>query len=76
MDVMGNFLKECCIQKPGLTIRIRELFKAYQAWCDENNEHACSERFFSLRLKEMGYERTRTAEARYWTGIALRAGED
>jgi putative DNA primase/helicase len=27
---------------------------------------------FSLRLKEMGYEKTRTAEARYWSGIALR----
>jgi putative DNA primase/helicase len=71
MDVIGNFLKECCIQNPGATIRIRELFKAYQEWCDENNEHACSERFFSLRLKEMGYERTRTADARYWRGLGL-----
>jgi putative DNA primase/helicase len=72
MDVIGNFLKECCIQSPGTSIRIRELFKAYQGWCDENNEHACSERFFSLRLKEMGYERTRTADARYWSGLALK----
>jgi putative DNA primase/helicase len=73
MDVIGNFLKESCIQNPGMSIRIRELFKAYQEWCDENNEHACSERFFSLRLKEMGYERTRTADARYWSGIMLKA---
>jgi putative DNA primase/helicase len=73
MDVIGNFLKECCVQNPGTSIRIRELFKAYQGWCDENNEHACSERFFSLRLKEMGYERTRTADARYWSGIMLKA---
>jgi putative DNA primase/helicase len=27
MDVIGNFLKECCVQKPDATIRIRELFK-------------------------------------------------
>jgi putative DNA primase/helicase len=72
MDVIGNFLKECCIRVPGATIRIRELFKAYQEWCEENNEHACNERFFSLRLKEMGCEKTRTAEARYWSGIVLR----
>ncbi|MDR2094472.1 MAG: DUF5906 domain-containing protein [Treponema sp.] len=71
MDVIGNFLKERCVQKPEVSIRIRELFKAYQEWCDENNEHACSERFFSLRLKEMGYERTRTADARYWCGLGL-----
>jgi putative DNA primase/helicase len=73
MDVIGNFLKECCVLSPGGNIRIRELFKAYQEWCDENNEHASSERFFSLRLKEMGFEKTRTADARYWTGIMLKA---
>jgi putative DNA primase/helicase len=71
MDVIGNFLKECCLQKPEVSIRIRELFKAYQEWCDENNEHAVSERFLSLRLNEMGFERTRTADARYWSGLAL-----
>ncbi|GHU12331.1 hypothetical protein FACS1894161_0320 [Spirochaetia bacterium] len=27
MDVIGNFLKESCIQSPGVSIRIRELFK-------------------------------------------------
>ncbi|GHU07062.1 hypothetical protein FACS1894151_00830 [Spirochaetia bacterium] len=74
MDVIGNFLKECCVQREGATIRIRELFKAYQDWCEGNNEHACSERFLSLRLKEMGFEKGRTAEARFWSGIALRAG--
>jgi putative DNA primase/helicase len=55
------------------SIRIRELFKAYQDWCDENNEHGVSERFFGLRLKEMGFEQGRTSEARYWSGLALRA---
>jgi putative DNA primase/helicase len=73
MDVIGNFLKECCIHKPEVSIRIRELFKAYQEWCEGNNEHAVSERFFGLRLKEMGFERTRTADARYWSGLVLRA---
>ena len=73
MDIIGNFVKECCIQQPGHTIRVRELFKAYQEWCTQNNEHACSERFLSLRLQEIGFQRTRTAEARYWSGVALRS---
>ena len=72
MDVIGNFLKECCVVKDGAAIRIRELYKAYAGWCEENNEHAVSERFFTLRLKEIGYEQCRTAEARYWSGLALR----
>jgi putative DNA primase/helicase len=73
MDVLGNFIKECCVQSPGASIRARELFRAYQEWCDENNERACSERFLSLRLKELGLERSRTADARYWKGIMLKA---
>ena len=72
MDVIGNFLKERCVQEKELSIRIRELYKAYADWCDDNKEHAISERFFTMRLKEMGYEQSRTAEARYWIGLALR----
>jgi putative DNA primase/helicase len=72
MDVIGNFLKERVVQKKELTIRIRELYKAYSDWCDDNKEHAVSERFFTMRLKEMGYEQCRTAEARYWAGLALK----
>jgi putative DNA primase/helicase len=72
MDVIGNFIKERCEQKAGVQVRIRELFKAYQDWCDGNNEHACSERFFGIQLKEMGFTQGRTSEARHWNGIMLR----
>jgi putative DNA primase/helicase len=72
MDVIGNFLKERCVQQKELTIRIRELYKAYTDWCDENNEHAVSERFLSMRLKENGFQQSRTAEARFWVGVGLR----
>jgi len=72
MDVIGNFLKEKCFIDLKYSIRIRELYKAYSDWCDDNNEHAVSERFFSMRLKDMGYEQRRTSEARFWSGLALR----
>jgi len=71
MDVIGNFLKERCVIKAGACIRIRELYKAYSDWCDDNNEHAVSERFFTMRLKDMGYQQGRTAEARFWSGLEL-----
>jgi len=72
MDVIGNFLKERCIEQKEASIRIRELYKAYVDWCDENNEHAVSERFLSMRIKELGFEQIRTAEARYWAGLGLK----
>ena len=73
MDVIGNFIKERCTANAGVSIRIRELYKAYSDWCDDNNEHPVSERFFSMRLKDMGYEQCRTAEARFWSGLGLLA---
>jgi putative DNA primase/helicase len=36
MDVIWNFIRERCIQKPGVAIRARELFQLYQDWCEEN----------------------------------------
>jgi putative DNA primase/helicase len=71
MDVIGNFIKEFCVQKPEITIRARELFRAYQEWCVENNEQATSERMFGLRMKELGMAQKRTAESRYWQGLEL-----
>src|SRR5215469_2592722 len=74
MDVIGNFIRERCDQKSGLEIRARELFKCYQDWCDENNEHAVSERFLGLRLKELGFEQRRSNDGRYWQNIGVRPG--
>jgi putative DNA primase/helicase len=71
MDVIGNFLKECCCAKEGAKILIKELFRAYQDWCDENNENATSERYFSIHLKQIGYQQGRNSDTRFWLGIAL-----
>jgi len=49
----------------------RELFKCYQDWCDDYNENAVSERFFSLKFKEMGLEQKRLTDGRYWQGIGF-----
>jgi putative DNA primase/helicase len=73
MDVIGNFLKERCVQRENGSIRARELFKCYQDWCDDHNEHAVSERFFCLLLKEMGLEQKRMNDGRYWQGLGLKA---
>jgi putative DNA primase/helicase len=75
MDIIGNFLKERCIQNTQGSIRARELFKCYQDWCMENNERACSERFLGLRLKEIGMEQKRMGDGRDWCGIQIKVSE-
>jgi putative DNA primase/helicase len=73
MDVIGNFVKDCCIQKSGIMTKVRDLYKAYQQWCVDNNEHTVSERFLSLRLQEIGFERSRNSETRFWKNIGILA---
>jgi putative DNA primase/helicase len=75
MDVIGNFLRERCVHGEDGSIKARELFKCYQDWCDDHNEHAVSERFFGLRLKELGVEQKRMNDGRYWQGIRIKAGD-
>jgi putative DNA primase/helicase len=71
MDVIGNFISERCVQKKGIKINIRVLYKAYSEWCGENNEHAVSERFFTLRLKEIGFSQCRSSTERFWVGVGM-----
>jgi putative DNA primase/helicase len=71
MDVIGNFITEKCDQKKEMAILLKKLYKAYSDWCEENNEHAVSDRFFTLRLKEMGFKQGRTSTERFWVGIGL-----
>ena len=73
MDVIGNFIKECCVVEEGTSIRLRELFKAYQSWCSDCNEYAVKERFFTLRLKELRYVQKRYSDGLYWLGIMLKS---
>jgi putative DNA primase/helicase len=75
MDVLGSFIKEQCLQIPGVQIKARELFRAYQEWCEENNEHASCERILGMRMKELHIEQKRLADGRYWVGLCLRASE-
>jgi putative DNA primase/helicase len=73
MDIIGNFIKDRCEQKVGVKIRARELFKCYQAWCEDNNEHAYSEHFVGLRLKELGLKKKRQSDAQYYLDIMIKA---
>jgi putative DNA primase/helicase len=71
MDIIGNFISEKCTKEKETTSSIKKLYKGYSDWCIENNEHPVSERFFSLRLKELGFQKGRTATERFWVGIGL-----
>ena len=77
MDVMGSFLRECCVLdgKGYLRIAQGDLYRAYTSWCERNSERPYSHRIFGTNLQNFGIGRLRDCKARYWTGIALRIEE-
>jgi len=72
MDVIGQFIKDQCVEKEGITTKVKDIYTAYHKWCADNNERAVSDRYFSLRMQEIGFERTRNSETRFWKGLGLK----
>jgi putative DNA primase/helicase len=55
MDAIGNFIRERCVQSPGASIKARELFRAYQEWCGENNAPRKQRTVFRSTVKRVAY---------------------
>ena len=60
------------VDRAEIRTKVKDLYNAYHNWCIENSEHIASERYLALRMQEIGFERARTAETRYWKGIGIR----
>lgn len=74
MDILGAFLEECCEQKPGATVPVSTLYRAYERWCDNTGEKPMKQRMLTKRLKDRGYQQDRdtTGTKRVWVGFTLR----
>jgi P4 family phage/plasmid primase-like protien len=79
MDVIGDFLADCCTLAPYASVTSKDLTAAYTHWCDQNNEHPINSKAFGGRLVERGCQSGKgTHGARLWRGIGLvdRVSED
>ena len=73
MDVLGDFISDCCVVGPREQATSAQLNRAYQRWCEKNGEAPMSMRWLGLRLKERGFrvELTGRKRLRTWIGIGL-----
>ena len=71
MDVIADFLSECCVIKPNCDAIKKELYTAYTKWCDGNGETPLTQRQLSERMQERGFTENRTGYARKWQGVGL-----
>ncbi|MEW6290966.1 MAG: phage/plasmid primase, P4 family [Thermodesulfobacteriota bacterium] len=71
MDVMAQFLSDCCDIQPKESVSSKNLYAAYLSWCEEVGEEPLKQRNFGLKLKEKGYKNNRNRDGRYWKGLNL-----
>jgi putative DNA primase/helicase len=72
MDDMGRFLEECCVEEANASVQAGTLYSNYAKWCDENGLSPMSNRRFSPRMKERGYQQHPRDGREFWQGIGLR----
>lgn len=77
MDVVGQFLKDCCFIDATESTRIsnKRLYESYVSWCNAGNEKVCSQKFLAMRLQEKGFRKIMGNTERFWLGIGLRERE-
>jgi putative DNA primase/helicase len=77
-DPLREFVEDCCIVRPGLSLKAAVLWQAYEKWAEENGErHVLNRKKFADRLQALGCEQVmrkfgRAYSERGWVGIGLR----
>jgi putative DNA primase/helicase len=73
MDLLNNFISDCCITGPDQSVQSKELYAAYSKWCEENGEFQLKQNWFGrkLREKEIDSKILGSNRVRYWMGIDL-----
>jgi putative DNA primase/helicase len=70
MDVVGQFLQECCVAGQHARVKASHLYDAYRKWCDASGEMPMVQRNFGLRLSERGFQRY-TNNGSWWRGLGV-----
>ncbi len=55
MDVLGQFLAECCVVFADGQVKASELYTEYTFWARINGEHEASRKAFGMMLQERGF---------------------
>lgn len=72
MDLLSNFLDECCVIAGPAKVAVNEIHKVYMKWAEENGEYPMKQRAFSSRLQMRGFSKKKsTGNRTYFFGIGL-----
>jgi len=73
MDILVDFLDDCCRITPMRQVTKTELYDAYENWCRDNKEEPMRKETLTRKLRNYSnIQETRTGRQRIWLGIALK----
>ena len=72
MDVLGEFLEECCVTSNTAETLARDIYQAYGNWCERSGEKVRSQKWLGSRLSERGFQRKPASRGfSKWIGIGV-----
>jgi putative DNA primase/helicase len=73
MDVIGDFIAECCVIVPDAKTPFKDLFSKYSLWSSKNGDDFPDQKEFARGLAERGFTAGKNgALGRYRSGIRLK----
>jgi len=70
MDILADFLAECCTVDPALTIENKRLYALYVSWAKDNGLTPRSHKWLTRSLNDRGFRQDDSRNAgRKWEGI-------
>jgi putative DNA primase/helicase len=76
MDIIRNWIDECCSARAGVKERAAALYDSYKYWASESGEWQMSARQFSRKLIDIGVVKGRDNSGSYYIGLSLNLGSD
>jgi putative DNA primase/helicase len=71
MDLVADFLTDCCVLGGEFRESFTALYDAFVAWCETLGEAPMSQRAFATNLDGKGFALSRTASERFRMGLKL-----
>jgi putative DNA primase/helicase len=72
-DRLSGFFEDCCSLNPLAKTTTKDLYGAYEMWCEDNGEAPVRKNTFSKMLRERGFSNVRIGSmgSRGWQGLKL-----
>ncbi len=76
MDIVGQFINECCFLAESASVQSSKLFEAWRGWAQKNGENERNNKWLTNVLAEKGYQKKSRNSGAWWLGIGLKIAGD